>query len=388
MIKLLIKIFIKDTQNESETREKYGVLGGVLGIICNLFLFFLKLAMGVLMKSIAVVSDAFNNLSDCGSSVISVIGAKMSNRRPDKEHPFGHGRIEYISSMIVSFIIILVGFELLKSSADKAINPQAVEFNLLAVLFLSFSVIVKLWMYSYNRYMGKKINSEMLKAAAADSFNDAVSTSAVIISTVLGYFFNWKIDGVIGLVVSVLIMVSGVKIAKETISILLGRPPEKETVESLNKLITQNPDIVGIHDLIVHNYGPGRTFASVHAEVPDNCDIVKIHEEIDSLENEIFEKTGIEIVIHMDPICVNNERLDGLKKMVLELLRMQDQSLTIHDFRITDGENRINLIFDLVVSCDMPQERRIQIVEAFKKDLAEKDSRYFTVIKIDNNFAE
>ncbi|MBE6904552.1 MAG: cation transporter [Ruminococcaceae bacterium] len=386
MIKLLIKLFIKDSESESVKREKYGVLGGTLGIICNLLLFCLKLTIGAFMKSIAVISDAFNNLSDCGSSVISIIGAKMSNRRPDKEHPFGHGRIEYISSMLVSFIIILVGVELLKTSFDKIINPQAVDFNIIAVIFLAFSVLIKLWMFSYNRFMGKKINSEMLKAAAADSLNDAISTSAVVISTVAGYFLNWKIDGIIGLAVSILIIISGIKIAKETISILLGQPPEKETVESLHTLIKQNPNIVGIHDLIVHNYGPGRIFASVHAEVPDNCDVIKMHEEIDKLESNILAETGIEAVIHMDPISVNCERCESFKKMVLELLSLQNESFSIHDFRITDGENRINLIFDLVVSCDMPQKKREEIVETFEKDLYKKDPRCRAVIKVENNF--
>ncbi len=384
MIKVLLKIFVKnyeETENP-KVREGYSVLAGILGIICNCLLFAVKLAIGSVMGSIAIVSDAFNNLSDIGSSVVSIIGAKLSNMRPDKEHPFGHGRFEYISSLIVSFIIMLVGFELLKGSSVKIFTPETVSFSVPMVIILALSVSVKVWMYSYNKYLGKKIDSGILAATARDSLNDVISTSAVILTTVIGNFVNFKpLDGIVGTIVSLMIMYSGFQIAKDTIGLLLGAPPEPELVKALEKHITSADGIVGIHDLIVHDYGPGRMFASVHAEVPDDDDVVKIHETIDRLEHEIKCDLDIEMVIHMDPITVNCERNDYFKSIVVDVVKGIDGRMNIHDFRMTDGENNINLIFDVEVPADYRE--RPELKKKISEEIRRRDKKLNTVINID-----
>ncbi|MGN0675564.1 MAG: cation diffusion facilitator family transporter, partial [Oscillospiraceae bacterium] len=353
---------------------------------CNLFLFGLKLVIGTLMNSIAITSDAFNNLSDMGSCVVAVIGAKMANRLPDREHPFGHGRFEYISSLIVSFIIMLVGFELFKSGVDKILHPEELNFSIIMTIILAASVLVKLWMYFCYSFIAKKINSSVMKATAQDSVNDVISTSAVIAATVIGYFLPFRIDGFIGVIVSVLIMYSGIKLAKETIDLLLGTPPSRETINSIAGIVMSNEEIVGMHDLIVHDYGPGRVFASVHAEVPDHADMVHIHEIIDETERKILLETGIQTVIHTDPITVNNEYVDNLKAMVKQCVAASDPTCTIHDFRITDGENRINIIFDMVISSTHKPAEREKIVEAVKERIRREDERFFPVITVDEAF--
>ncbi|MEG0614939.1 MAG: cation diffusion facilitator family transporter [Oscillospiraceae bacterium] len=388
MIKILAKIFIKDFDNvtDNKIREKYGILGGILGLICNALLFTIKFFIGTFMNSIAIISDAFNNFSDMGSSAISIIGAKMSNRKPDKQHPFGHGRIEYISSLIVSFLIMFVGFELFRTSLDKTIHPQKIEFSIIMIIILSISVLVKVWMFSYNRYIGKKINSTVQNATAFDSLNDVIATGAVIISTIIGHFISFPIDGIIGLAVSIFILYSGFKVAKDTITVLLGSPPSHELVHQIEEHIMSGEGIVGVHDLIVHDYGPGRVMASVHAEVPDDINIVKIHEVIDLIEQMILRDLGIHIVIHMDPISVNNERITQIKKHVTEIIVALNPAFTIHDFRLTDGESNINLIFDLVVPCEMAENERTDTINEITKELKAADNRYNAVIQVDNNF--
>lgn len=388
MIKFLIRRFIPDYTNveNQKVRERYGVLGGMLGILCNAILFAIKLTIGALMNSIAIISDAFNNLSDMGSSLVVIIGAKMSNRRPDKEHPFGHGRIEYISSLIVSFLIMLVGLELLRTSFDKLLHPEAVEFSWLLIGILCLSMLIKVWMFLYNRYLGRAIHSSILAATAFDSLNDVYATGAVVLSTIVGYFFDFPIDGAIGLAVSALVIYTGFGLAKDTIGVLLGTPPNPELVKSLEAEVLAGQGIVGVHDLIVHDYGPGRIMASVHAEVPDNVDIVRVHEVIDAIEQQIYRDLDVHIVIHMDPISVNNERTDSIRRAVLEVITGINKDFSIHDFRLTDGENRINLIFDLVVPCEMPQEERDKTVELIAKKLSEKDRRYRAVIQVDSAF--
>lgn len=385
MIQFLLRKFVPDYENVSDkkVREHYSVLSGFLGVACNLFLFLLKVTVGMIMNSIAILSDGFNNLSDIGSSVVSIIGARLSNKRPDDEHPFGHGRVEYIASLIVSFLIMLVGVELLKSSADKIIHPQTVNFYPVAVGILAASVLVKVWMYRYNSYLGKKINSTLLCATAQDSINDVLSTGAVIISTVIGCFLPFSIDGYIGIFVSVLILRSGYGIARDTISLLLGTPPDQETVDQLCSIIMSGKDIVGMHDLIVHNYGPGRVMASVHAEIPSDADLIAAHEEIDALEQKANRDMGIMLVIHMDPILVNCERTNQLKEMVEEICSGVDSRFSIHDFRITDGENRVNLIFDLVVPFDFDEKEKQEAAAEITRQIKEKDPKYYTVIQID-----
>lgn len=385
MIKFLVKKFVPDYENVSNSgvREKYGILGGILGIICNFFLFSLKLTVGLLMNSISVISDAFNNLSDTASSLIVIVGTKLSNMRPDEEHPFGHGRIEYISSLIVSFIIMLVGFELFKSSLSKIFTPQPVAFSLPLIIILGASVLVKLWMASYNRWLSGRISSGVLRAAATDSLIDAVSTSIVVISIIVGRFVSFPLDAIFGAIFSLLVIYSGFGIAKDTVDVLLGTAPDMETVDKITEKILQAEGIIGVHDLIVHDYGPGRKMASVHAEVPDTADIVKIHELIDRLEQEISRELGVHTVIHMDPIATGCETTDRIKAEVLEIIKSVDESMGIHDFRMTDGESNINLIFDL----EMPfalQKDKDKILSQIKEKLSERDSRYAAVITVDS----
>lgn len=387
MIKFLVRTFIRDGNTaENTVREKYCILGGVLGIICNMFLFVLKLVIGTAMGSIAIISDAFNNLSDTGSSLVSVIGAKLSNMRPDREHPFGHGRLEYISSLIVSFIIILVGFELLKTSVIKIFKPEEVVFNTALTLILLVSVLVKVWMFSYNRFLGKTVNSGVLLATAKDSLNDAVATSAVIVTTAANRFLKFPpLDGIVGTVVSLMIVYSGFQIAHDTIGVLLGTRPNSELIESIRKCVLGADGIVGMHDLIVHDYGPGRVLASVHAEVPDDCDIVSVHEVIDALEHKINRELGIHMVIHMDPISVNCERTAQLRKQVLETVRTVDERMNIHDFRMTDGANRINLIFDVEAPPEYQDKEYLKTVIAERLECV--DPRFRAVIDIDTVYS-
>lgn len=389
MIKLLVKKFIPDYKQttNSDVREHYGVLGGALGIICNVLLFILKLIIGAAAGSIAIISDSFNNLSDCGSSLVALLGAKLSNRRPDSEHPFGHGRSEYIASLIVSFITMMLGIELLRTSAGKVIEPAPTEFSAVMIIILALSVLVKVWMYNYNTYLGRAVNSGVLIATAKDCISDVIATSAIIIASALGHLLKLPmLDGIIGVLVSFLIIRTGFGVAADTIGLLLGKPPEPETVEKLTSMILEGEGIVGVHDLIVHDYGPGRAMASVHAEVPDNYDIVRIHEIIDELEHKISTETGIHTVIHMDPVAVNCERANQIKAQVIEVIRSYDSRLKIHDFRMTDGENRINLIFDLETPADLINSGK-PVAKDIAALLTDADSRFNTVINVDTIYS-
>ncbi|MFR1519378.1 MAG: cation diffusion facilitator family transporter [Clostridia bacterium] len=388
MIQAIIKKFIPayhDTKDK-KVRELYCVLAGVLGIICNVLLFVVKLVIGRLMNSISILSDAFNNLSDMGSSIISILGAKMSNRRPDREHPFGHGRMEYIASFAVSFIILIVGFELFRSSVEKIVHPEPVRFNIVLILILALSLSLKVWMFSYNRYMGKKIDSTVLRAAASDSLNDVIATAVVIVATVIGNYVSFPADGVMGVAVSIMIMISGFKIAKEVVDRLLGQRPDPALVKEIAGMILSYDGIIGIHDMIVHNYGPGRNFASVHAEVSDNSDIIKIHEVIDAAEQDILRETGVMMVIHMDPVSLNSPETQEIAAVVKGIIAEIDPALTFHDFRITKGQSRINVIFDLVVPIETTPERRREITSLIAQRLSAADPRYVAVIQVDTSF--
>ena len=386
MIKILIKKFIADyddTDNK-DVRQKYGILAGVLGMICNLLLVAVKLISGFAMNSIAIISDGLNNLSDMGSSLVTVIGAKLSAKRPDSDHPFGHGRFEYISALIVSFIIIYMGVETFIGSVKKVIEPQKVIFNPYIIILLVLSCFVKLWMYSYNKYMGKRIDSVMLKAAASDSLNDVFATGAVVAATVLGIFLKrFPMDGVLGVVVSVLILKSGFDIAKDTIAKLLGQPPSAEIVKKIRDIIMSGEGIIGVHDLIVHDYGPGRIIASAHAEVPDDENITRIHEIIDSLERKICDELGIIMVLHMDPIAVNCPKTNQLKGMVVKIIGEINPDITMHDFRITDGQDNINLIFDIVVPSGYSEEEINEIRERISSTVKAQNEQCSTVINVD-----
>lgn len=388
MIQAIIKKFIPayhDTKDK-KVRELYCVLAGVLGIICNVLLFVVKLVIGRLMNSISILSDAFNNLSDMGSSIISILGAKLSNRRPDREHPFGHGRMEYIASFAVSFIILIVGFELFRSSIEKIVHPEPVRFNIVLILILALSLSLKVWMFSYNRYMGKKIDSTVLRAAASDSLNDVIATAVVIVATVIGNYVSFPADGVMGVAVSIMIMISGFKIAKEVVDRLLGQRPDPALVKEIAGMILSYDGIIGIHDMIVHNYGPGRNFASVHAEVSDDSDIIKIHEVIDAAEQDILRETGVMMVIHMDPVSLNSPETQEIAAVVKGIIAEIDPALTFHDFRITKGQSRINVIFDLVVPIETTPERRREITSLIAQRLSAADPRYVAVIQVDTSF--
>lgn len=389
MIKFLVRHTIKncDKTEDKKVREQYCVLGGILGAVCNIILFAVKLLIGLAMNSIAIMSDAFNNLSDMGSCFVVIISSKMANRQPDREHPFGHGRIEYISSLIVSFIIMLVGFELLKSSVDKIAHPEELVFSGVMILILVLSLSVKLWMYYAYSYIGKQINSSMMRATARDSINDVISTSAVILATVINHFIPFNIDGIIGVVVAVYIMYGGFKVAKETVDLILGTKPSAELVKGIVDHVMCHSEICGMHDLIIHDYGPGRVFASVHAEVPDDSNFVHVHEVIDEIERNVFDATGVQLVIHMDPVTVNNEHVDSLKKLVTDTLKGIDTACSIHDFRITDGEDRVNVIFDIVIQDTYSADDRNKIVEVLKNQIKEKDPRLNLVVTIDEVYA-
>ncbi len=385
MSKLLVKNNAEETISP-EKRMKASMVAGVWGIVGNLFLFVLKFMVGASMKSIAIISDAFNNLSDTGSAVVTIIGAKLSQRKPDKEHPFGHGRYEYISSLIVSFIILLVGFELFKTSIQKILNPEEIYISPLLLGILCISIPVKFGMYVYNKRLGNAINSGVVLAAAKDNLNDVVATGAVIVTALITEFVNFPmLDGIVGTFVSIMIMLSGFGISKDTIGVLLGTPPAKEMTDKIRSMVMNAPEIIGIHDLIVHDYGPGRILASVHAEVPDNCNVVEIHEVIDALEHKISREMGIHIVIHMDPISVDCEYTSKNRTAVQKIVKDIDERMNIHDFRMVNGVNNINLIFDIEVPADYDD------IDGLKRTIASKlveiDTRFNAVIDIDTIYS-
>ena len=381
MIKLLIRWFIPqytDT-DDKDVREKYGILAGVLGIICNLFLFILKLCLGIFMNSIAVISDAFNNLSDCGSSLIAIIAARVSNRPPDLEHPYGHGRIEYISSLVVSFLIILVGFELLKSSFEKIIHPEEVLFSWYFLIFLLLSIAIKIWMFSYNRYIGQTINSGINKANAYDSLSDALATSAVVVSTLIGAYFHLAIDGYVGLLISLFILYTGYKVAKETVNILLGASPKTELAQKIKDLVNQGMYIVGTHDLKVHDYGPGRTIASIHAEILDTVNIVDAHMIIDDLEKRISEELNINIVIHIDPITTDKEKIAQMERFISEAVKEVNEAFSVQNMRMTIGHCIVNVIFEVMVPSSLVEEDETIRKKIINK-LKEKDPKVNVIV--------
>ena len=359
MTGLLIKLFVKNyTQTKDNiVRQSYGKLGGFVGIGCNLLLCILKITVGIISGSLSVLADGLNNLADMGSSVISIIGFKLAGKPADSDHPFGHGRMEYMSAFIVAILIFLVGFELLKSSANALItNASSPVYSLVAIIILIISVLIKFWMFLFNRKIGKIIDSSALIATAQDSLNDMVATVAILISVTVTKFVNlpFNLDAVMGALVAVFILISGFSTAKQTIDEILGKPPEKSLIHDIENTVLSFKEFVGIHDLIVHNYGPGRQFASVHVEVPIDSDIVKCHEQIDLCEKLIEEQLDIHMVIHMDPIDINNEVVNRTKAQLSEAIKVIHDKMTLHDFRMTPiSDMRTNLIFDGVVPSDL-----------------------------------
>lgn len=387
MIQFLVQKFIpnwQDTKNPS-VRERYGVLAATVGILSNLLLFLIKILAGLLAGSISIIADAVNNLSDAGSSVITMLAFKISGKPADPKHPYGHARMEYISGMAVSFIIIFLGLQLMGSSFDKILHPQAISLSALTYLILIISVLVKLWQGIFNRKLGKQIASESLQATASDSLNDVIATSAVLISAVFYHFTQIPIDGWIGLLVAGFITFSGIKLVIETGNPLLGEAPDPEFIQKLGSSIMGYEGVIGMHDLQVHSYGPGQVFATVHAEVPANVDILVSHDIIDNIEREVGADLGINLVIHMDPVVTDNEQINLLREQIAQIVKSVDTDLSMHDFRAVSGPSHTNLVFDVVVppGFEMDDERVTQVISEKSKKLG----NYFCVITIDRNYA-
>ena len=389
MINLLAKLFIRDHQKTEDpnVRNAYGTLCGGMGIFLNIILFIVKLIAGTLSGAISVTADAFNNLTDAGSSVITLIGFRMAGQKPDKDHPFGHGRIEYVSGFIVSMIIILVGFELGKTSIEKIFSPDPAVFNSVSALILVCSVLVKAYMAFYNFGVGKKISSSSMRATAFDSLSDCVSTLVVLICLVLSLFVNINLDAYCGLAVSAFVLFSGIRAAKETMDPLLGAPPEKELIDDIADTVYSNGNgaILGIHDLIVHDYGPGRMMISLHAEISEESDLLQMHDLIDNIERKLREKLHCDAVIHMDPIAVHDEKISAVREAVVNIVKSIDENLSIHDFRMVKGQSHTNLIFDIVIPFEIKKEEK-HIKEKIEKEIKKINRNYYAVINIDNSY--
>ena len=390
MTDILLKLFVKNYKETDnvKVRENYGTLGGIVGIVCNIILCSIKIAVGLIAKSMSIVADGLNNLSDMGSSVITMIGFKLSNKPADKDHPFGHGRMEYMSAFIVSVLILIVGFELGTSSVKALINGEkAPTYSIVALVVLGVSAFIKLWMYMFNKKLGKAINSDALTATAKDSVNDALTTTVILVVAVISHFVNvpFNLDAVMALFVALFILWAGISSARETLTSILGKAPDKELIDEIERIVMSFEGFLGIHDLIVHDYGPGRCFASLHIEVPQDINIVECHERIDLCEKVVCERTGVALVIHMDPIDINNEEVNATKETVIEIIKSIDNRLTIHDFRMTpSAKERTNLIFDVVLPADMRLTDE-EIREMISKKAKEKNKTFECVITVDRD---
>ena len=384
MILLLRKVFHLDTLSEDKKRSAYGKLCGIVGIAFNILLFAGKLLAGMISHSIAITADAFNNLSDAGTSVVTLAGFKLAEKEADTDHPFGHGRMEYLAGLIVAGVIFVVGFELLRDSIDKIIHPTEIEFSWVIVGILVASILVKCYMAFYNFRVGKEIDSATLKATGTDSLSDCISTAVVLAATLIGHFTNLKIDGYCGVAVAILIFIAGINAAKEILDPLLGQAPEKEFVHAIEtKVLNFNENIVGVHDLIVHDYGPGRRIISLHAEVPAEGDILILHDIIDMLEMALKEEFGCLTTIHMDPVVTSDERVTELKQICTGIAAEVADCLTIHDFRVVFGESHTNLIFDIVIPYEFSMTDE-QVVKAIQQKVTEiPGNKYFAVICVD-----
>jgi cation diffusion facilitator family transporter len=389
MVSLLAKLCIKDYQNTSDTgvRQAYGMLCGAVGIGLNIFLFLGKAFAGFVSGSIAITADAFNNLSDAGSSLITLAGFKMAGQKADSDHPFGHGRIEYISGFLVSVVILIMAFELFKSSLSKIIHPQPIEASPLIIGILIVSILVKVYMFLYNRGIGKKIDSAAMDATAKDSLSDTIATFVVLGTTLAAYFTGITIDGYCGVLVAFFVFATGISAAKETIGPLLGQPPEPEFVKKVESIIMEyKPQgVLGIHDLVVHNYGPGRVMLSVHVEVPSTGDIMVLHDMIDVIEHKLRKELNCSAVIHMDPVCLDDEFTNTLKQKVGEIIKGLDENINFHDFRIVHGPTHTNLIFDIVIPFDYSMTDE-QVVAYIQNKIFEINRNYFAVIDVDKAY--
>lgn len=388
MTDFLVKRFVKDYEDieKVSVRTAYGVLASLTGIFCNVFLFLVKGSIGLLLQSLSVLADAFNNLSDAGSSIVGLVGVKMASKPADKEHPFGHGRIEYIAALVVAFLVLEIGFTFFKEAIGKIRDPQEMNFQMVSVVILILSIGVKLWLGLFNRKLGKRIDSKVMLATATDAMGDVVTTSATIASLLIFHFTGWNVDGIVGLAVSLIVMWAGIGIARDTLEPLIGEPVTPEEYDRISQFVEGYDGIVGSHDLIVHNYGPGRSMASIHAEVPNDVDIEKSHEIIDRIEREAARQLDLFLVIHMDPVETRDERVIQIRKKAEQILKELDPACSIHDFRVVHGRDQINLIFDMVIPIEYDEKTREGLPVRLSELLKIVDPRYECVITVDYDY--
>ncbi|MBC5729570.1 cation transporter [Pseudoflavonifractor sp. DSM 107456] len=389
MTEQLLRRFVRDYEKvqDAQVRERYGMLSGGVGIFLNLLLSAGKFFAGVLTGSISITADAFNNLSDAGSSVVTLVGFRLAGQKADDDHPFGHGRIEYLAGLLVSMLILLVGVELGKSSIEKILHPEPVVFSAVSAGILLCSIAVKLWMCFFNRNLSRRIGSAAMAATAMDSLSDVVATSAVLLGAVVGALTGVSIDGWVGVLVALFILRAGWEAAKDTIDPLLGQTPDRDLVREIEQTILAHPEVVGIHDLIIHDYGPGRSMMSFHAEVPMNADIMEAHDVIDHIERELKEKFGIETSAHMDPIATEDEGVNRTRLWVAQQVKELDERLTIHDFRMTAGPHHTNLIFDVVAPHNFSMEDEA-LAAAIQQRIQAHDPHCYAVIQVDHAYVE
>lgn len=388
MTDFLVKHFVKDYEHTEKVsvRTAYGVLASMVGIFCNVFLFVVKFVIGLLVHSVSVTADAFNNLSDAGSSIISFAGVKIASKPADAEHPFGHGRMEYIAALIVSFLVMEVGFTFLKDSFGKIKSPEILNFQLMSVVILILSIGVKLWLGLFNRKLGEKIDSKVMMAAFTDSMGDVLTTTVTTVSLIVFKVTGVNIDGFVGIGVALVVMWAGFGIAKDTLEPLLGEAVDPEEYQKIKRFVESYDGVVGSHDLIVHNYGPNRSMASIHAEVPNNVSIEASHEVVDRIERDAIENLGIFLVVHMDPIEIEDEHVLMIRNRTNQAIAEIDDSCTIHDFRVVDGQKQINLIFDLVVPREYDKEKQSEVERSLCEKMKEQDERYEFVITVEHSF--
>ena len=385
----MINRFIKNSSNvkDDKVRNSYGMFGGIVGILINVLLFIIKLSVGLLVSSIAIMADAFNNLSDAASSLITILGFKLSSKPADREHPFGHGRIEYLSALIVAFMVMLVGVQFIKSSFERIINPTPVTFELVPFILLFVSIFLKIWLSRFNKYVGEKINSSALKASSVDALGDVFTSTCVAISFLAANFTTFPVDGYIGMIVALFIVYSGFSLVKDTISPLLGEAPDPELVNSIKEMVASYDNILGTHDLIIHNYGPGKCMASIHAEIPSDICVVAIHEIIDKAEREISTALKIYLVIHIDPICIIEGEVKEAYEEILSLISQYDYIESIHDFRVVGEGDVKNLIFDIVVDpLKQSPMTDSELIDKFCEGVQKAHTNYNCIITVDKNF--
>jgi cation diffusion facilitator family transporter len=388
MTDFLVNKFIKDSTNieSTEVRTRYGMLASVVGIFCNVLLFSVKLTIGLILSSLAVTADAFNNLSDAASSIISFIGVKMAGKPADAEHPFGHGRIEYIAALIVSFLVIEVGFTFFKSSISKILHPEEISFDLVPFVILILSILVKLWMAFFNNKLGKRIDSKVMLATAADSLGDVITTSATVLSIIICHFTSINVDAIAGLIVSAIVIWSGISIAKDTLEPLIGERVPAELYQKITDIVESYDGIVGTHDLIVHNYGPNRSMATIHAEVPNDINIDVSHEIIDKIERDVKKNLNILLVIHMDPVEMRDEEVLSLREKTSRIVHALDPELNFHDFRVLKENEQRNLIFDLVIPDSYSEKDANRVMHQLVSLLHEMDGNVECIITLDRSF--